>query len=108
MTIEKIINQLYSLKENSQSFITKDSEPVWQEDVDALDRTIAILSALSESGVQSLGDLKAAIVAHKEMKLKHCNAARPIPKDGVLHCPDCNKRVHAGHSFCHRCGKRLR
>ena len=34
----------------------------------------------------------------------------PIPPkkgDGVLHCPQCNGRVQRGHSFCHKCGKKL-
>lgn len=26
----------------------------------------------------------------------------------VWHCPDCNRRVSPNHSFCHRCGKKLR
>lgn len=43
MSIEEIISQLESLKDNSASFITKDSDPIWEQDVKALNETINIL-----------------------------------------------------------------
>ena len=43
MNKKQIIEQLKSLKENSESFITKDSDPVWEEDVKALNAAIKII-----------------------------------------------------------------
>lgn len=114
MNIEEILVQFSSLKENSQSFITEDSEPIWKKDVEALEQATAILSALFDEGISDYETLKDAIFdqtlmrkEYQQMHLKHRKAAKPIRKDGVAHCPDCNKRVHPNHTYCHWCGKLL-
>ncbi len=38
---------------------------------------------------------------------KHAVSGKPLWKDSVWHCPDCNRRVVPNHSFCHHCGKKL-
>ena len=43
MNKKQIIEQLESLKENSEYFITEDSDPVWEEDVKALNAAIKII-----------------------------------------------------------------
>ena len=43
MNKKQIIEQLESLRENSESFITKDSDPVWEEDVKALNDAMKII-----------------------------------------------------------------
>lgn len=30
-----------------------------------------------------------------------------VRKDGVWHCPSCNRRANQYHSYCHACGKKL-
>ena len=114
MNIEEILAQLSSLKENSQSFITKDSEPIWQKDVEALEQTISILSILADEGITDYDDLENAVYddnlmrkEYRKMHEKYRCPQNPIHKDGVAHCPDCNKRVHPNHTYCHWCGKLL-
>lgn len=52
MSIDSIISQISSLKDNSQSFITKDGDDeIWREDVRACESAIAILSALQDAGI---------------------------------------------------------
>ncbi|BFN03883.1 hypothetical protein [Clostridium tetani] len=43
MNKEQIIEQLESIRENSESFITKDSDPIWEKDVKALNAAIKII-----------------------------------------------------------------
>ena len=43
MNKKQIIEQLESLKENSLTFITEDSDPVWEEDVKALNAGMKII-----------------------------------------------------------------
>ena len=39
---------------------------------------------------------------------KRFGVADPVVrKDGVWHCPSCNRRTTRNHSFCHCCGKKL-
>lgn len=43
MTIEKLIEQMESIRDNSESFICEDSDIVWEEDVTACDVVIDLL-----------------------------------------------------------------
>lgn len=114
MNIERIISQLSSLKDNSQSFITDDSDQIWKEDVDALEQATAILSVIIDEGITDYENLKDWMFDYnlmradfQKMHSKFRVQAKPIHKDGVMHCPDCNKRVHPNHTHCHWCGKLL-
>lgn len=42
------------------------------------------------------------------LRKKHLVADKPVFRDGVWHCPDCNRRASPNHSYCHCCGKKLR
>lgn len=115
MRIEEMISQLSSLKDNSQSFITNDSDPIWKKRCRSSWAATAILSNLVDEGVNDYDSLKDAIFDddlmrkdYQQMHMKHRKAVKPIHKDGVAHCPDCNKRVHPNHTYCHWCGKLLR
>lgn len=44
MDYKGLIRQMESLKRNSKSFITEDSDPIWQADVDALDEAMDIIA----------------------------------------------------------------
>lgn len=75
---------------------------------------VNILFALSEEGARTaedamdiLHDYRLQAKQHKTLHSKHTVAGKPFLKDGVWHCPDCNRRVAPNHSFCHRCGKKL-
>lgn len=76
---------------------------------------INILFTLSEEGAKNaeealdiLHDYRLQAKQDKALRQKHIIAGKPCMKDGVWHCPDCNRRVGPNHSFCHRCGKKLR
>ncbi|MCI8538274.1 MAG: zinc ribbon domain-containing protein [Oscillospiraceae bacterium] len=76
---------------------------------------VNILFALSEDGARNteealdiLHDYRLQAKQYKTLRNKHMVAGKPFLKDGVWHCPDCNRRVSPNHSFCHRCGKKLR
>ena len=51
MSIDRILSQISSLKDNSKSFFTNDGDDrIWREDVKACHIVIAILSALQDAG----------------------------------------------------------
>ena len=75
---------------------------------------VSILFALSEEGAKTtedaldiLHDYRLQGKQYKALHSKHKIAGKPFLKDGVWHCPDCNRRVAPNHSFCHRCGRKL-
>ena len=79
---------------------------------------VNILFAFTEEGAQTAEDAEDAMDILHDYRLqakqgaalrqKHAVAGKTFLKDGVWHCPDCNRRVSPNHSFCHRCGKKLR
>jgi len=73
-----------------------------------------IIYAISEEGARTTEDALDIIHDYQlqarqdaALRRKHIIAGKPLLKDGVWHCPDCNGRCHPNHSFCHRCGKKL-
>ncbi len=81
---------------------------------DICQAAINILFALSEEGARTAGDALDILYDYRlqakqnaALRRKHVAAEKPTLKDGVWHCPDCNRRVAPNHSFCHRCGKKL-
>ena len=76
---------------------------------------VDILFALKDEGAKTtadaldiLHDYRLQAKQYAALQKKHLTAGKPFLKDGVWHCPDCNRRVPPNHSFCHRCGKKLR
>lgn len=52
MSIDSILAQISSMKDNSRSFFTKDGDDeIWRKDVEACENAIAILSALQDAGI---------------------------------------------------------
>lgn len=81
---------------------------------DICQAAVNILFAIKEEGVQTaedaldiLHDYRLQAKQITSLRSKHMVAGKPFLKDGVWHCPDCNRRVAPNHSFCHRCGKKL-
>lgn len=75
---------------------------------------VNIIYALSEEGIRTAEEALDIIHDYRlqgkqcaALQKKHLNAGRPVLKDSVWHCPDCNRRVYPNHSYCHRCGKKL-
>lgn len=74
----------------------------------------SILFAVSDEGAKTLEDALDILYdyrlqgkQYKTLHSKHEVAGKPILKDGVWHCPSCNRRTGFHHSYCHCCGKKL-
>lgn len=87
---------------------------VREKDAEACREAAGILSALLDGGCKTVEDAKDIVHDYKAlarqyqaMYKRRVDAGRAVYKDGVWHCPACNRRVHPHHSFCHSCGKKL-
>ena len=83
-------------------------------DAKACTEAVGILFALMDGGVRTVDEAKDLIhdynalsKQYRAMYKRHGTAGHAVHKDGVWHCPDCNRRVHPYHAFCHSCGKKL-
>lgn len=61
----------------------------------------------TEEALDIIHDYRAQAKQNGNLCKKHLIAGKPFLKDSVWHCPGCNRRVNPGHSYCHRCGKKL-
>lgn len=75
---------------------------------------VNILFTISEEGARTaeealdiLHDYRLQSKQYKALHSKHEVAGKPFLKDGVWHCPSCNRRTTPNHSYCHCCGKKL-
>ena len=75
---------------------------------------VNILFTISEEGARTaeealdiLHDYRLQAKQYKALHSKHEVAGKPFLKDGVWHCPSCNRRTTPNHSYCHCCGKKL-
>lgn len=94
---KKIIAALDNLKDHCKSMARdKDSDEIWQQDVQALQEAMDIISDYEKAVADS-----SRMTQHYEMMVK------PARRSGVWCCPNCGKRVTYKHSFCHWCGKRV-
>lgn len=116
MTADEILSRLADWKEfcEEKASIDGADKIFWNFEADALEAAIAIINALKDEGINDAAGVKDLIFDYKglsrqyrELSRIHINAARPIYKDGVWHCPECNSRTSFNHSFCHKCGKKL-
>ena len=91
MTLDEVIYQLKSIRENSETFIEKDEpDSVWAKDVEALDE--AIMTLLIS------GRLEARKVKREKTLVGH------------FRCPNCNAAFIEGMGktdYCGNCGQRL-
>jgi hypothetical protein len=94
---KKIIDALGNLQEHCSSMARdKDNDEIWQQDVQALQEAMDIISDY-EKVIEGINRL----IQHYETK------ANPISRSGVWVCPECGRRVQYNHSYCHYCGKRM-
>lgn len=116
MSLDEIIAQLSSLKENSADMAnTADADPIWKADVNACEAAISILDALRDEGVidaEAVHDLfhdyRSLAKQYQAMHQKYEVAGVPSHSSGVWHCPACNRRTSMNHTRCHWCGKQLK
>ena len=96
----------------------KTRQKLWKADlqvyVDTCSKTIGILFAIMEGGFKTareaedlVRDYNTLAKQYQAMYKRHGTADKAVHKDGVWHCPNCNRRVTPGHSFCHWCGKKM-
>jgi len=96
------------------TFLGQAGEPIPPDAAELTKAAVNILFALSEEGARTvedaidiLHDYQFQARQYATLQKKHLTVGKTFLKDGVWHCPDCNRRVAPNHSFCHRCGKKL-
>ncbi len=98
MTIKDVLWQLESLRANSADFArAEDADPIWQQDIDALDETAGVLAALCAAGADTMQDAEAMARDYPAL-LRKCRARR------IFHCPQCGYRHAPDHGYCKWCG----
>ena len=115
MGMVDILQQLSSLKDNSESFSKeKDANPIWQDDVTALEAAISILSALQDEGINDAEETRDLVEDYKKqgqqiqrMHRKYEVPVKAIWRDSLWYCPECNHQTSMKHTYCHWCGKKL-
>ena len=114
MATDTVLERLSCLKDQIDTADTAGNNPTQQEDINALEAAISILSALQDEGISDaealkdlLFDYKLADKQSKELHRKFEVAARALRRDGAFLCPECSHRVGVNHTHCHWCGKKL-
>ena len=104
MEMDSIITSLDDIKSHCTS----------EADRNVCAAAISIIYALQDGGACTVEEAKDIICDYNKLAKQYQAmykqfgiADRTIHKDGVWHCPSCNRRVNPGHSFCHSCGKKL-
>lgn len=99
--INAILRQLSWIKDFFMAQVDERSDPIWKQDVNALEAGICILNEIRDAGATTVTDAVTMV--------RRFGASQyPTYSDGVWHCPSCNGRIRkAGHSYCHRCGQKL-
>ena len=116
ISIDAILSQLASLKDNAESFISGsgDFDEVWHQDIIVCEAATAILSALQDEGIKDpeqvrdlLHDYTALAEQYQKLHLQFEEGAKPERFAGVHLCPKCRKQMRPGNNYCWNCGKRL-
>ena len=84
------------------------------EEAELTKAAVNILFTISEEGAKTaenaldiIHDYRLQAKQYAALQKKHLTADKPFLKDGVWHCPSCNRRTTPNHSYCHCCGKKL-
>lgn len=123
LSIDAILTQLASMKDNALSFIVPEptdpeAQEIWKADVEACEAATAILSALQDEGIRDpeevldlIHDYRALAEQYRTMHQHYIEQAKPerigsFPVTVV--CPKCHRQVRPVNSnYCGHCGKRL-
>jgi len=118
LSIDAILAQLASMKDNSRSFIDgrdPEADAIWAADVTACEAATAILSALQDEGVRTpeevrdlVHDYNALAEQYQSLHQKYEVEDKPVRLGNTFICPACNRQIrqlYAAH--CWSCGKRL-
>lgn len=117
LSIDAILAQLASMKDNSKSFVDgtdPEADAIWTADVAACEAATAILSALQDEGIKDpeqvrdlVHDYKALAEQYQKMHQKYEEPARPRRMGTACLCPVCNRQSRPGNAYCWNCGKPL-
>lgn len=116
MTIEAILCQLSSMRDNSKSFIDgPDADEIWQKDVDACDAATDILTALQSEGIKYteqvrdlIADYNALAAQYQALHRKYEEPAEAVRLGTAFICPDCHRQITGRYPYhCGNCGKKL-
>jgi len=116
MTIDAILAQLASLKDNARSFQTgPDADPIWQADVEACQAATAILSALQDEGIEDpeqvrdlIHDYNALAKQYQGLHRKFEEGDKPKHVGAAYLCPECHRQSRPGNAYCWNCGHKLK
>lgn len=120
LSIDAILAQLASMKDNALSFIVEKegADPVWAADVAACEAATAILSALQDEGIKDpeqvrdlVHDYKALAEQYQKMHQQYEEPAKVLRLGGGARaaclCPKCRNQSRPGNAYCWNCGTRL-
>jgi len=123
MSIDAILGQLASMKDNAKSFIDgndPEADAIWAADIATCEAATDILTALQDEGINDheqvrdlIHDYNALAEQYRAMHKKYEEPAKP-ERFGLVAghyatyiCPKCRNQVRPSHSYCWNCGKRL-
>ena len=114
LTIDEMISQLESLRDNSADFARSDDDPIWQRDIEACEGAAAILEALQEQHLETVENAVRRIrsypvlsAACRELRMQFKTGGTPVKIHGTRCCPKCHSPVGMKYKHCPWCGKRL-
>lgn len=123
LSIDTILAQLASMKDNALSFIVQEpadpeAQEIWKADVEACEAATAILSALQDEGIRDpeqvrdlVHDYKALAEQYQKMHQQYEEPAKVLRLGtgarAACLCPKCRNQSRPGNAYCWNCGKRL-
>ena len=117
MTVDAIVSQLASLKDNARSFLHTPQEPddnIWLADIEACEAATAILSALQDEGIEDPEALKDMIFdyrllseQYKKLHQKFNIPSQPKHEGNRELCPTCGRQLSSFWKHCPECGERI-
>ena len=121
MTIDAILAQLASMKDNSRSFIDgrdPEADAIWAADVTACEAATAILSALQDEGVRTPEEVRDLVHDYTALAEQYRNLHQQYEEPAAVLrfgtgarsaylCPKCRSQSRPGNAYCWSCGKRL-
>ena len=118
MSIDAILGQLASMKDNAKSFIDgndPEADAIWAADIATCEAATDILTALQDEGIKDpeqvrdlIHDYNALAAQYQNLHQKYEVEDKPVRLGNAFICPACNRQIrqlYAAH--CWSCGKRL-
>lgn len=118
MSIDAILGQLASMKDNAKSFIDgrdPEADAIWAADIAACEAATDILTALQDEGIKDpeqvrdlIHDYNALAEQYRGLHQKYEVEDKPVRLGNAFICPACNRQLRQLYTaHCWNCGKRL-